>query len=103
MNLKQKAIDLIAIIERRDKDYDIVNKQLRELQGDFASHVEIMDTEVNTAVVGLLDAILDKDDTASYYLYECLHMKDGGSVTEHDGTHWPLRNIEDLTKYVFRT
>lgn len=102
MNLKQKAIDLIEVMQRREEEYGVLNKQINQLQGDFSTEVHAIDSQIHSALIKLVDEVLGDYEVASYYLYECLSMSGGGSVTELDGTFWPLRNIEDLTKYVFR-
>lgn len=48
----------------------------------------------------LLDAILE-NEVASYYLHECQTMNGGGEIKEN-GKRYPIRNIDDVRKYVFR-
>lgn len=98
--MKEKAIELIALIEKMDAEYRKINGAMALVQGDFHSNIEIMNHNIYSAVASLLDEILG-DETASYYLFECLNMKGGGSVYE-DGKKYPLRNIEDLRAYVLR-
>lgn len=101
--LQLQAIELIRLIEEREKEYYEVNNQLRKLQGDFYTYIQINDERVGAEMVKLLDKILKPAgcELASYYLYECTGMKDGGAIYEGI-VEYKIRDIEDLKKYVFR-
>jgi len=99
-DLKSQVITLIDLLQKKRDAYYAINKKLSKLQGDFSTHINYIDTEIESAVVDFLDAILG-DESASYYLYEASNMKKGGSITEN-GKKYPLRNIKDLKAYVFR-
>lgn len=97
--LQDQAINLIELIEKKDEEYQELNRYLHELQGDFYSHIEIMNEKIHSEVVSLIDNILG-DTIASYYLYEC--PSTGGCITEHDGTEYTIRTIDDVRAYVGR-
>lgn len=97
--MKEQAISLLNTLDKRKKKYDKINKSIRELQGDFPTYIQSIDTDIEVEIVKLLDEILD--NTASYYLYECQTMNGGGEIKEN-GKRYPIRNIDDVRKYVFR-
>ena len=102
--LKEEALNIINLIEVRREGYDVINKKIKELQGDFPSLVHGMDDVMEAALVSLLDKVLDDDELASYYLYECMNYTDGTNtrkVIEED-KEWPLTNIIELAAYVYR-
>jgi hypothetical protein len=84
----------------RDIKYKNINRTLADLQGDFHSVINPIDTAVERAIVATLDAVLG-DQVASYFLYEVRMMKDGGRIIEN-GREWPIRNIDDVRSYVNR-
>lgn len=98
--MKARAIELISLIEKKDAEYQKVNTTMREIQGDFSSHIEIINTDIYSGITDLLDEILG-DELASYYLFECSTMKEGGAIVENK-KEYKLRNIEDLKAYVYR-
>ncbi len=87
MNLEQ-VFKLIETIRKRDLLYDKKNGELRELQGDFPTLVQMCDSEVLKGILDVLDSAIedycDLKDMARYYLYECQNMKNGG----HDVKNW---------------
>jgi hypothetical protein len=95
------ALDLLEIIASdQDKIYKI-NKQISAVDGgDFAPQITLMTCNIETAVVKLLDAILEPEATqygiAGYFLYECGR---NGSI-EYQGKTYPIRNMKDVRKYV---
>lgn len=97
--LQDQAIKLIELIEKKDKEYRKVNALIHKLQGDFSCHIEIMNEKIHSEVIQLIDNILG-DTIASYYLYECSGQ--GGSVTEHDGTEYKIKTLNDVRNYVGR-
>lgn len=98
--MKEQAISLLNTLDKRKKKYDKINKSIRELQGDFPTYAQDIDTEIEAGLVKLLDAILE-NEVASYYLHECQTMNGGGEIKEN-GKRYPIRNIDDVRKYVFR-
>lgn len=97
---KQMALDTLQVLFDRRTAYDAVNKEIKGLNPDFPSLVTVVDPKIETAVVKLLDAILG-DFVASYFLYECWHMKDGGKIVENE-VEWPIRSMDDVRAYVMR-
>lgn len=93
------AIELIALIEKKEAEYRKVNDEMRRIQGDFSSHIEVMNEGVFSGVVNLLDEIIG-DELASYYLFECRNMKDGGAIHDVDGVVYKIRNIDDVKAYM---
>lgn len=54
--------------------------------------------DIEKSVVDMLDEILG-DTVASYFLYECSTMKNGGKIVVGDVTY-PIKTIDDVVKYV---
>ena len=99
---REAALALVAKLAEVAPAYRALNDQARALQGDFSSHHSAIDESVYGQVIALIDAVLGNDAIGSYFLHECLTMKDGGSVVEADGREWPLRTVDDLRAYVMR-
>ena len=99
--LQTAALKLLALIDERQDRYRKLNKQIVELQGDFYTHLQFIDRDLEVEVVGLLDQILG-DTIASYYLYDLLANPRKGRVLEADGKEYPIRNVNDVCAYVER-
>lgn len=99
--LHKEAVNLIeTIVERRQK-YEKINDQIRELQGDFPTHLNFIDTDCEAKTVELLDKVLGDEELASYFIYECQNRKEGGYIQiNEDGKKYPLKTIKDLEKYI---
>ena len=97
MNLINQACDTLSIIERQDKKYHNLNRTIRNLQGDFSTHLHTMDDNIQSAVIDLLDNILD-GELASYWLYECVDHKDGGLIVDN-GKEFRIKSIGDVKRY----
>ena len=97
MDLIDKACEVLATIQKRKSAYDSINTILRQTQGDFATQIEAMDNDIENAVVKLLDEILGAE-LASYWLYECSLMPNGGRI-EDNGKKWRIKTIRDVKKY----
>lgn len=97
---KDHAIELIALIEKKNAEYQKINDEMRKVLGDFSSHIEIMNENIYSSVANLLDEIIG-GELASYYLFECSNMQGGGSICD-DGVEYRIANIEDLKAYVYR-
>lgn len=98
-----KALNLVEVIQTKTKAYYEVNRNLRQLQGDFAAHIQLMDVQVETHLVDFLDTILG-DELASYYLFEVQSMKNGGSIfpkaKSHPTLEYKIKTVKDLEKYL---
>lgn len=92
-----QAIEVIRYIEAFDKKLRGINAELRVLYGDFYPTLPLMPDGLHTQVIKLLDEVLG-DSLASYYLYD--RPTKGGSITEKDGTEWPINTLADLRRYV---
>lgn len=101
-NLRSLALETLSTIHEEQKRYDQANAVIREIESDFPITIIPMSDTCNTSVVKLLDAILG-DEIASYFIDEAVNMKDGGNVIETDGKEYPIRNIEDVEAYVYRS
>lgn len=104
MNKAQEdAIVLLEEIKTYNNSYDIINDQLKAIQGDFYTHVSCINDTLCTRVVALLDEILEPNAIeyaiASYYLYECDTMKDGGLIKCCTKT-FIIKTIDDVRQYV---
>lgn len=100
--LKRAVIDLLGQIAEKRVLYRELNFRLRELQGDFCTQLQIMDDEIETFVVAILDRILSDSHMASYFLYEASSMKDGGVIYEND-KRWRIKTVSDVEAYIFRS
>lgn len=100
-NLRSLAINTLSTMHEEEKRYSAANAVIRGIEADFPAQMSPMSNACNTSVIKLLDAILGAE-IASYFLYEAANMKDGGGITETDGTEYPIKTIEDVKAYVFR-
>lgn len=96
-DLIDKACDTLSLIAQRKEKYDVLNKMLCELQGDFHDRIEAVDIKIEDAVIKLLDNILGAE-LASYWLYECSSMPNGGKITDN-GKTFRIKSIGDLKRY----
>lgn len=97
MSIKQKAVEVMWRWEQAKAQYDDINKTLAVLNPDFPPRVEMIDGRLEQTVVALLDEVLG-DEIASYYLYECSLMKDGGRIVDN-GKEWPIKTLDDVLAY----
>lgn len=97
------AISILDLIQGKAKDYFQLNSEIRKLQGDFAAHVQLMDPNIETQLVGLLDSLLG-DELASYYLFEASTMKDGGAIFPRAKAYpelkYRIKTKADMEKYL---
>ena len=98
MNSIDEACKLLAIIAKSKARYDSVNATLRGIQGDFPTHIEAIDIEVEDAVIKMLDKMLGAE-LASYWLYECDGGKGRAGLIEDDGREWRIKSIGDVKRY----
>jgi hypothetical protein len=101
-SLRSLALNTLSTIHEEEKRYDQANAVIRKIEPDFPATMLAMSGTCNTSVVKLLDAILG-DEIASYFLFEAVGMKGGGKIIETDGVEYPIRNVEDVKAYVFRS
>lgn len=97
--LVELALAVLEKVDERNRLFWAENSRLRDLCGDFAPSLTAIDPEAETPIKALVDAVLG-EHWYDYFLYEIPHLKDGGSVTEKNGTYWPIRNITDLRAYL---
>lgn len=106
VELTEEALNAINLFELRRNENDEINNHIKNAYPDFPPLIQHMDGVTEGAFVKLLDAILDYAgiELASYYLYERNNDDRTNSrrIIEEDGTEWPLTNIFELTKYVYR-
>jgi len=101
--MKEAALQALETIDRVQKAYDLLNRHIMETtqDKDFGhGTINAMAPDIENAVVKLLDEVLG-DTIASYFLYECSVMKDGGFVQEGDNDY-RIKTIDDLRAYVGR-
>ena len=94
-NLAFKAIETIMITRQKS---DRVTAAMRELWPDL-SGFRLPSDDIEAALVDMIDFILGDEQIGSYFLYECLHMTDGGRI-EVNGKGYPIRTLDDLRAYV---
>lgn len=97
MDLINQACDTLSFIKKRKARYDVLNETLKALQGDFAMHFDGMDCDIEAKVIKLLDNILGAE-LASYWLYECCSMPNGGKITDN-GKTFRIKSIGDVKRY----
>ncbi|MGE4043392.1 MAG: hypothetical protein AB7F35_00965 [Acetobacteraceae bacterium] len=95
-----QELALIALqkLDERAAEYEALNAKLRNLEPDFPPNIRVMDSELFTPFLAVLDSILG-DEIATYFFFETRTMKDGGSIVV-DGKTWPIRTIDDVRAYV---
>ena len=93
--IQKEALALLKLIIKKEKLYSDLNEKIKELQGDFPTHIQSIDSEYFTEFVKLLDLILG-DELASYLLWEC---SGNGSITDN-GKEFKIRNVADIQKYM---
>jgi hypothetical protein len=96
--IKKEALALLRLLHAKQKKYRKLNDKIRELQGDFPTHIQSIDDEYYSGVTKLLDDILG-DELASYLLFET----DGSDKYYYhlkDGKKFPIRNVDDIIKYM---
>lgn len=101
-SLRSLALNTLSTIHEEEKRYEEANRVIRKIEPDFPATMLPMNGTCSTSIVKLLDAILG-DEIASYFLFEAVGMTGGGKVIETDGKEYPIRNIEDVKAYVFRS
>lgn len=99
--LQESAFQLLRILEEKEKQYERINKQIQELQGDFPTRIHVMDDRLWGPTMQVLDQILGEQDIASYYYFECRSMKNGGMIVEN-GKSWPIKTLDDVRIYMNR-
>lgn len=96
--LKTLALDILEIIDKKKDAYDKINSEIKKIQPDFSTHLFVVDYELEGKFINLLDEILGSE-IASYYLYECKNMKNGGIITDK-GKEFKIKSIADVKKYL---
>lgn len=97
----EQALILLKTMEEREHEYEELNKQISNLQGDFPSHIQMIDGAIHNKLYKLLEAVFNCD-VAEYYMLEARNMKDGGAIYTPDGKTWLIRNLGDVKAYVNR-
>jgi hypothetical protein len=88
-------MNTLRTIRDREDAYREVNNQIRDIQGDFPSYVQCVDSAVLSSLFTMLDRVLCGN--ASYFLWE---VDEGcGNITHDDGTEHPIKAIEDVEVY----
>lgn len=98
-NAVDEALTLLKTLVERESEYDAINKQIASLQGDFHSHLSMVDSSLHHRIYKLLEAVFGCD-VAEYYMLEAREMKNGGAIHTPDGKTWPIRNLEDVREYI---
>lgn len=103
--LESFAINTLRVIIERDEKYKKINQDLLKLNPNFPHYIRMMDDECFTAIFKLLDEVLPDTELASYFFFECLNMKNGGSITIKDKKtlkerNFKLKTINDLIYYI---
>lgn len=94
------AFELIELILKKEEAYNKINR-LIEKEQCAACGFRCMDGQIEDSVMNLLDSVLG-DEIASYFMYECSMMPNGGMITHEDGKTWRISSIKDVKDYVNR-
>ena len=100
-NIQKAAIETIETFIKMKGEYNSVNDKLKKISPDFPTRINAIDDKIELSVVKLLDVILGNADLASYFIYECQDMKNGGSIyCNSTNKEYKLKSISDLVKYI---
>ncbi len=97
--IKKEALALLRLLHAKQKKYRKLNDKIRELQGDFPTHIQSIDDEYYSGVTKLLDEILG-DELASYLLFEVDGSDRFYYQLNGDDKKFPIRNVDDIVKYM---
>jgi len=90
-----QALALLELVHTTEKKYTELNDKIRELQGDFPTHIKAFDDECLIRTVELIDEIIG-DSLASYFMWEC---SQNGSITDQN-LEFPIKSVDDIKKYM---
>lgn len=96
--IQERALEMLEVFDARNALYKSANTAVKALNPDFPSLINMIDPEIETSLVKVLDSVLG-DEIASYYINEIQFMKGGGSITEN-GKTWPIKTVDDVRAYV---
>ena len=107
LKLAEAVLRLIVFRRERSDQYEVVNKQLIELDsGGLQGRVSECDGELWGAVMKVLDMVLGDEDAngdglASYFA-ECSQPTLGGHglVRWEDGREFKLNTVEEVLAYI---
>lgn len=97
MTLRETALAALQALHDARGRSDRITEALREEWPDLDG-LFLPSPAVEDATIKLIDAALG-DTVGSYFLYECLSMKDGGAI-EVGGRRYPIRTIDDVRAYL---
>lgn len=89
------AIEVLRKIDACRQRHTEAVAAFSDLHEDFC-WLSPIPTAVESAVVGMLDAILG-EALASYYLYECNRSP---RLIIEGGKEWPIASVDDLAAYI---
>ena len=99
---QEKALELLALLEKREELYSNVNKTIKDLQKDFAGLLNVLDCELYDPVIALCDAVLG-EQLASYYWWECRNRVGGrAGCIEINGEQWRISSLQDVRAFMLR-
>ena len=96
----KKALDTLRIMQEEQKAIEAINQSLEKIdKGDFPCRINCITSNLETAIVSILDDILSPDagkdyGIASYLLY------DGGGMLTVDGKEYPIKTADDIEVFV---
>ena len=96
--LQGKALAVLDTMQRTQKIYDDLNKTIKKHTGKDDSLLTMCDEKLESIIVAFLNDVLGHE-IASYFLYECQAMKDGGKIETEKG-EWPIKTIEDVFTFI---
>ena len=97
--LQKQALKALDVIHKKEKKYRELNTQARELQGDFPTHIQSIDSEYMSEFIGLLDEILG-DELASYLLFETDGSKAYYYQLADEEKKFYIRNTKDIETFI---
>lgn len=99
MKTKQEALKVLNMLRVKQKQYKAINLDISILQPTFPTYLQLIESELESAVVRVLDDILG-DKIASYWLYDIASV-DGGFI-KIDNKEYTIKTFKDVIEFVNR-
>jgi hypothetical protein len=89
--------DYIETYNERTKVYDELNDHIKKVQGDFYSHLELIDSDLSNKLNDRLDEVIETmtgcKEIVSHILYDT-------GMIEIEGIMYDLKEKEELIKFL---
>ena len=91
------VVDFIETYNERTKVYEVLNDHIKKVQGDFYSHLEVIDTDLSHKLYDRIDNIIEVITGCKDII--CHILYDTGMI-EIDGIMYDLKVKEELLKFL---